>query len=157
MSLSPNSICMVLFEDCFRRGGVGIILISHLLIQSFSSLKMKARSISGCQRPRVSVYVCLHVLGIIWFVPQGEFSELSGLLDTGPSLEPAISTRGETAGAQDDVTQLPGNKGHHSNGCLLGVVKALLPNHPHLEDWNEELTDHSAVCLLGFFTTFCLL
>lgn len=69
----------------------------------------------------------------IWFVPQGGFSEARGLLDTGPSPEPAISSRGETAGAQDDVTQLPGNKGHHSNGCLLRVVKALSPLPPILK------------------------
>lgn len=74
------------------------------------------------------------------------------MLDTGPSLEPAISSRGETAGAQDYVTQLPGNKGHHSNGCLLRVVEALLPPHPHLEDWSEEMKKWGCgvVCLLGF-------
>lgn len=65
--------------------------------------------------------------------PQDGFSEARGLLDTGPSPEAAISTRGETAGAQDDVTQLPGNKCHHSNSCLLGVVKALLPPNPILK------------------------
>lgn len=66
-----------------------------------------------------------------WLVPTHGFSKARGLLDAGPSLEPAISSRGETAGAQDDVTQLPGNKGHHGNNCLLRGLKVLFAPHTY--------------------------
>lgn len=73
-------------------------------------------------------------------------------MDAGVSLKPAISFRRETAGGQDDVTQLPGNKGHHSNNCLLRGGESLVAPPPQFAGWGEKMK--MIVFLLGFFPFF---
>lgn len=73
-----------------------------------------------------------------WLVPTGGFSETRGLLDTGLSPELARSSREETAGAQDDAAQLPGNGGHHSNSRLLGGRRNLGTPHPADRGWRRQ-------------------